>query len=323
MLVVGAGAVGQVIGLAVQQSGARLTFFVREKYRSEVSEGFDLYPLNRRRSSAPVRLQGFETASRPEEVAKHRFDQVYLTVPSPAVRGPWLPELVSRLGDATVVALQPSPDDRLVVLASGVPEGRLVSGMISFVSYAAPLPEEPPLPRPGMAFWFPPLSPSRFSGPPEAAAAVVETLARGGLPAKLHPHVPSAVAFPTAMLMAYLTALEAAGWSLRRFAREGLLALGAEGAGEAVAIIARSEGRPPWAAKLLARPWLLRLGLWIAGRLVPFPFERYLEKHFRKVGGQTALLLSNLIAQGKRGELPVGALERLEAKRTSSAQQGW
>ena len=79
VLVVGAGAVGQVYARHAQQGGAEVTFFVRDKYRNEVARGLDLYPLNRgqRHRTEPVRFEGFEVVSRTDEVAAQRFDQVY------------------------------------------------------------------------------------------------------------------------------------------------------------------------------------------------------------------------------------------------------
>ncbi len=317
VLVVGAGAVGQVFGRHLQLGGARVTFFVREKYLREVAQGFTLYPLNRGLRAAPEHFQGFDAVSTPGEVARTRFEQVFLTVSSPAVRGPWLPALVHAIGDATVVSLQPSPDDRTPVRDAGVPGERLVSGLISLISYAAPLPGETRFTSPGTAYWFPPLMPSLFSGPRERTTAVVGALSRGGLPAKIHPDVPRAVAFPTAIMMAYLTALEGAGWSLRAASRSGQLALGARGAREATAIVARTQGRPPLWARFLSWPSILRLGLWFGERVCPFPLERYLEKHFTKVGDQTRLLVSSMISSGKQAGLEVSALERLMAERSA------
>ena len=82
-LVVGAGAVGQVYGRHLQLGGAQVTFFVRDKYRAMVERGFDMYALNSRRPTEPVRFEEFSVVSRPDEVAARRFDQVYLTVSSP------------------------------------------------------------------------------------------------------------------------------------------------------------------------------------------------------------------------------------------------
>ena len=56
VLIVGAGAVGQVYARHAQLGGAEVTFFVRDKYREEVSRGFDMYPLNRR-GTEPVRFE--------------------------------------------------------------------------------------------------------------------------------------------------------------------------------------------------------------------------------------------------------------------------
>jgi len=314
VLVVGAGAVGQVYARHAQQGGADVTFFVREKYRDQIARGLDLYPLNqgRRRRPELVRFEAFAVMSRIGEVAASRFDQVYLTVSSPALRGPWLAELIAAVGDATIIALQPGRDDRDTILAAGASADRLVSGMITLISYAAPLPGETRYAKPGMAYWFPPMSPAPFSGPAERTAAVVAVLRKGGLPAKRHPDVPRTVAFPTAILMAYLVALENAGWSFRTLARDHIQ-LGARGAREGIAIVSHGEGRPPLGARIIARPGLLRLALWFGRRAVPLPLEIYLKEHFTKVGDQTRLFMTDYIARGKQAGLSVAALEQLMA----------
>src|SRR5262245_42718199 len=188
VLVVGAGAVGQPYARHAQLGGADVTFFVRDKYRDTVARGLDLYPLNRRasRRGEAVRFDGFSVVSRADEVAARRFDHVILTVSSPALRGPWLGELIAAAGDATIVALQPGREDRDTIVAAGASPDRLVSGMITLISYAAPLPGETRFTRPGTAYWFPPMSPAPFSGPAERTAAIVALLRAGGQPAKRH-----------------------------------------------------------------------------------------------------------------------------------------
>lgn len=313
-LVIGAGAVGQVYAWHAHQGGADVTFFIREKYRDEVARGLDLYPLNRgrRRRTEPVRFEGFSVVSRADEVAARRFDQVYVTVSSPALRGPWLADLIAATGDATIIALQPGREDRDTIVAAGASGDRLVSGMITLISYAAPLPGEARFARPGMAYWFPPGSPAPFSGPAERTAAVVALLRKGGLPAKRHHDVPRATAFPSAILMAYLVALENAGWSFRTLLR-GPIQLGARGAREAIAIVGHGEGRPPLGVRILARPGILRIGLWLGARVMPLPLEIYLKAHFTKVGDQTRDFMAGYIARGKDAGLPVTALEQLMA----------
>jgi 2-dehydropantoate 2-reductase len=310
-LVFGAGAVGQVFGRHLALGGAEVTFFVREKYRDSVAHGFDMYALNGPRSTDPARFDRFRIVSAFDELRAQTFDQVYLTVASPSVREPWVKDLVSATKDATIVALQPGGDDREAIVAAGVTEDRLISGLISFISYAAPLRGETRFTRPGTAYWFPPVAPSRFSGPPDRLRRVIEALDRGGLPAKRHRDIPHLVSFPTAILMAYLVALEAAGWSLATFSKGALSARGAEAARESIAIVATTSGRPPIGARLITHRPLLRAALWFGARLVPFPLEAYLEKHFTKVGAQTQLLVASTIARGRAEGLPVRALEAL------------
>lgn len=310
VLVVGAGAVGQVFGRHLQRGGAEVACFVRERYREAAARGFDLYPLNGRRE--PARFEGFAVLTRADEVAARRFDQVYLTVPSPALDGDWLPALIAACGDATIVSLQPGLEDRARFLAAGAVEARLVSGMISLLSYAAPLPGETRFARPGTAYWFPPLAPSPFSGPREPTAAVVAALRAGKLPAARRADVPRAAAYPTAIMMPYLVALESAGWSLRTLAQRGAMARAARGARAALAVVARGRGIPLY-AQLVARPWVVRTGLWVARRVVPLPLERYFERHFTKVREQTITLMITYIETGKRAGLDVAPLEALLA----------
>lgn len=316
VLVVGAGSVGQVFARHYQRGGAAVTFFVREKYKTEVERGFDLYPLNERRArrGEAVRFDGFEVVTRPDEVAARRFDQVMFTVASPALRGPWLPELVAAAGDATIVALQPGLDDRGRYLEAGAAEERLVQGLISLISYHAPLPGETRFATPGMAYWFPPLAPSPFSGPAGRRDAVIAALRKGGLPAKKHRDVPRTAGFPTAVMMPYLVALELGGWTVKGAARADKLALGGRGAREAIEVVRALLGRPPFGTGLLARPAILRAGVFLARPLIPLPLEVYLQEHFTKVGDQTRELLDGYIAKGKAAGLPTAALEQLAAE---------
>ncbi|HET9624139.1 MAG TPA: 2-dehydropantoate 2-reductase [Kofleriaceae bacterium] len=210
-LVVGAGAVGQVYARHLQLGGAEVTLFVREAYRASAARGFTLYPLNAARPRQPVRFEPAAVIARPDEVAARRFDLVILTVASPALAGAWLRDLIAAAGDATIVALQPGLDDRDVILAAGAPAERLVSGMITLIGYAAPLPGETGFAEPSTAYWFPPLAPCALSGP--RADRVVRALRAGQLPARRVADAARASAFPSAILMPYLVALETAGWS--------------------------------------------------------------------------------------------------------------
>jgi hypothetical protein len=291
---------------------------VRERYAEDCRRGFTLYPLNRpaARRTEPEIWEGFGVVTSAAEVAKERWDQVYLTVSSTALRGPWLEELAAATGNATVVLLQPGLDDR-VYGGQRVGEGRLVQGMISLISYHAPLPGETRFPRPGMAYWFPPASPSPMSGPAARRDAVVAALRAGGLPARAHRDVARASAFPTAVMMPLLVALEESGWSFARaFSAEGRprLAAAAAAGREATSVVARTlDARAPWLLPLILRRTVLRAGLAVARRIIPLDVETYLRVHFTKVGDQTRALLASYVDHGRHLGLPTASLEAVIA----------
>jgi len=311
-LVVGAGAVGQVFARHLQLGGAEVAFLVKEKYAAECRRGFTLYALNGRRKTTPLRLDGVGVVTSPAEAAARPWDQVYVTVSSTAIRaGSWLPELIAATGDATLISLQPGLHDRAVFLAHAAEE-RLVSGMISLISYQAPLPGETRFPEPGMAYWFPPMAPCPFSGAAARVRAVVDALRRGQLPAKRHPDVPRAVAFPGALMMPQLVALEAAGWSFEALRRGHWLALAARGGAEAMDAVARElDTRPPLMLRLAARPLAMRIVLRAAGWVVPLPLETYLRVHFTKVADQTRLAMETYRDEAHKAALPSTALDEL------------
>ena len=304
ILVVGAGAVGQVYARHAQLGGAEITFFVREKYVAETRRGFELYQLSFGNTPEPVHFDGFDVVSTIAEVAARTFDQIWITVASNALRGPWLGEILAATRDATVLALQPGQDDLDTILAAGATRERVVSGVITLIAYHAPLPGETRFSKPGTAYWFPPLAPCPVSG--ERAEQVIAPLRAGGLPIKRHPDVAKLAGFPTAIMMPYLTALESAGWSFDAFAQR--IGLGARGAKEALSIV----GKPPLVARLLAKPFVIRAGLFVGSLVIPLPLETYLREHFTKVGDQTRMFMRGYIERGRATGQPVEALEELE-----------
>lgn len=308
-LVVGAGAVGQVYGKHLAQGGAEVYYFVKEKYAAETRRGFTFYPLNQR----GARKHAEHLALRPEqvlttmaEVSAHAWDQVYLCVSSPALRGAWLDALVAAIGEATIVVLQPGGDDVLYV-TERVPVARVVTGMITLASYHAPLPGET-VPEPGMAYWFPPLAPSPIAG--ERAQAVAKALRAGGLPAKAKGPLANRAEAPRALFMTLLTALEAAGWSFATFARGGRLAEALAGAREAYDII--DADRRSRRRLSLVTPFALRAFLFLAPKFVPFDLQAMIRAHFTKVVEQTRVCIDGYIARGRELNLPTATLEALE-----------
>jgi ketopantoate reductase len=312
-LIVGAGVVGQVYGHHLARGGAEVAFLVKPAHAAELTGPLRLYPLNRprRQRTAPVEFRGFGVHTDPTAVGREGWDQVYLTVSSTALRaGDWFGRLAAGLGEATLVLLQPGPDDRRF-LEGHLPAERMVQGVITLIGYRAPLPGETRFSQPGVAYWFPPLSPSPMSG--ERVEPVLAALRAGGLPARRHRNIGAVSSFPTALLMPLMAALEQAGWSFRTIREAGRLALAAEAAGEALRVIAGHEGRPaPWPLRLVNRPLAVRLALALAPRLMPLDIESYLRAHFTKVGDQTRDFLRTYLRLGKAAGLPTAALARLE-----------
>jgi hypothetical protein len=265
-------------------------------------------------ASAPALLvRGFEVAGDVAELRKFDIAELHITIPSPLARGQWLRDLIAAAPHATVVSYQPGHDDRASLLESGLPAARLVTSMVGFIAYSGPL-EGEKLSEPGLAYWFPPMSPSLYSGPPGVVDVVVERLRMGQFKAQLHPNVPAAGAIPSSMLPAYLTALECAGWSLDKLlAGEHLVTCGAA-AREAIAIATPPGESPPYLAMLLTQPAVFRAALWGAQKLMPFPLEPYLKKHFSKVLSQTRAMVSSMIARGERDGKSVTVLRELSAQ---------
>jgi 2-dehydropantoate 2-reductase len=301
-LLVGAGAVGRVLGLHLQRGGARLAFLVKPAHADEARRGFWLQPLARGRQRPALRLDGYDVLTRTDEVAARAWDCIVLCVSSPALRrGRWLDELAAASGAATVVAIQPGLDDP-EYLGARVDGERLVWGMFSMVSYASDA---------GTAYWRPPFGRLPFSGPAARVRPLVETLTRGGLPARAHRDVPGALAFAGAALDVHVLALARAGWRFDALARDRALVADTHAAlGEALAIAARHRGaKSPFLVGHLA-PWHTRLALRLGPRLTPFDLESYFRSHFTKVGEQSAAWLRTYLALAARHRLPSRALAR-------------
>jgi len=308
VLLVGAGAVGQSYGRHLQLGGCRVAFLVRERHEAALRRGVTMYPLERRDRRAPVRFDGFDVLTSPEAVGRGRFDQVWLCMSSTALKGPWFDALVPHLGGAAVLTLQPGLEDRAWV-AERVGAERLLSGVITVIAYHAPLAGERG--EPGVAYWFPPLSPFPVSGPAHLVQATLDALRLGGVEAVETEDTAAITAVGSATMNTYMVALEAAGWSLAALREGPLLPLGARAVRQAQSVAAAVAGCRVGAARALGWPRVARLALALAPRLVPFDLEVYLRAHFTKVGDQTRAGTRAFIQQGHSRGLPVDAIETL------------
>jgi 2-dehydropantoate 2-reductase len=256
-----------------------------------------------------VPFAGFGVLTRTDEVSTAIWDQVWLCISSPALRGAWLDALLQAIGNATLVFLQPGLRDRDAILERW-PAEHLVQGLITLISYQAPLPGEH-VSHPGVAYFFPPLAATPFTGPPDRTQAVVDALRAGGCRAKVSPHVRKQAVLGSAVLMPHVVALETAGWSVPALRTSPLLRLASRASHEAMLIAARYTGFPPPAARHVVHPLLTQLVLGLAPRVLPFDLETYLRYHFTKVGAQTRAAMAVYLEVGAALGLPSTYLERL------------
>lgn len=311
VLVVGAGAVGQVYGRHLSLGGCEVGFLVKPKYRRACEAGFDMYALNTSRdwSRAHTRLEGLEVLCEHDEVAAKPWDQVWLCMSSPALRSGFLDALLPTLGSATVVTFQPGLLDRAWLLER-IPAQRLITGMIPFIAWQAPLPGERLEPT-GIMYWLPPLSPTPLSGPADAVSAAVSALRAGGMGARTVADVSASAAPAAALFNVLMAALEIAGWRFEAFRKGDHADMAAAAARQSIAIAGAYHGQPAGPARWVARPWLMRLATRLAPALMPFDIETYLEYHFTKVGDQTRQSVDTWIAEGNQRGLHVDALQAL------------
>lgn len=313
ILVVGAGAVGQVYARHLQLAGARVAFFVRPHAAAACEAGMTLYPLKKGADRTPVELRAAAVYTSLADVAAETWDQVWLCVPANALDEGWLQSIAEAVGSALIVALPPGivAEERI---RAAFPRSAVVPAMIGMISYQAPLPGEV-VPRPGVAYLFPPGSPSGFGGP--EGRAVAELLARGGCPAVENRDIGVASAFGSGLLMPNVAALELAGWSLAALLRGPWLPVAAAASRQAIRVAAAHLGVRAPLYLFLLRGLTLRI-LWkVVPWLLPIDVETYLRYHFTKVGAQTRQLMEEYRRDGEARGMPTGAIAALSEARAA------
>jgi len=309
-LVIGAGAIGQVIGYHLHKGGNRVTFFARSERAQRIKKDLVLYHLNRRNShERPINFDSFEVFSEISGIGDQEWDQVYFCIPSDALSDDLLEQVSERSGDATIIKLQPGLGDYRIY-KKHFDESHLVSGMLSFMSYAAPLPQEH-IEQPGVAYWLPPLLSIPFSGSTNRVRAVVKALNDGGLRARVHDDVERLVGFALALQAPLTAGLECSRWSIQEYRTSTTLKVVCRAIKEATAIVSKSlQSDPPKIMKLLNCS-CIRLGLSFLPRRYPFNMEHYLVAHYKKLHEQSCKNLDDYIEQGEKMDLPHDSLLEL------------
>jgi len=307
ILVVGAGAVGQVYALHLARAGHELSFFVKPKYAAELAGGLTLHRLGRF-SSRQERLEGYGIVTDIAEVAARQWDQVWLALSSDALHSELATQLLGAVGKATVVCLPPGISDAAFVRAL-VPPQQVVQGMIPFISFHSPLPGQSG--PEGMAFFLPPLTPTLIAGEAGRAQAVITALRAGGLAARAVDDFSRATSANTAMFQSLIAALETNHWQLGKLPGSAALRQGLAAAREAEAVASAETGASTAALGPFLRPLTWRLLLPLIRQLFPFDLEVYLDYHFSKVGRQTRTMLESYIELGQKHGLPTGEIAAL------------
>lgn len=310
ILIVGAGAVGQVFGYHLARAGAAVTYFVRERYVAELGAGLTLYAVGA--ADERREFSDYQVVSRPAQVAAGGFQQVWVCVNSASLRGPWLSELLAAAPEALLVAPLPSQSDREYLLGH-VAEARLVQCVVAFLAYTSPLAGETRA-EPGIAFWFPPLVACGFWGGDQVASrGAARLLKAGGCPARYQEHLVRDASLGSALLMSLLGALEGVGFSFSAFRADKVrVSLSKRAADEALRVVAQRLGcAVPLRFRAVNQGLSYRVATSLAPRFTPFDLERYWRYHFTKVSAQTHLVLRGYTRDAAEAGLPHAALDEL------------
>lgn len=311
ILVIGAGAVGQVYGRHLAAAGHEITFFVKPRYAEEVSAGLVLHRLGYLRTRLET-WRDYGVISSTAEIAVTAWDQIWLCVASDALRSELTREILARAGKATVVCLQPGPDDAGRIREQLASPHQVVQGLITFISYQSPLPGRPG--PEGMAYYLSALAPGLFSGEADRVKDVVQALRKGGMAARAVSSLDEAGGGGEGFLIPLVAALELNSWELDSFGRSSEFSLGREAALEALSILERDHGARVGRTRLLLNPLASRALLALAPRVLPLALEPYLEYHFSKVGTQTRQMLDSYVRLGESHGLPTRHLQELRGR---------
>lgn len=293
VLIVGAGALGQVFGLWLAGGDARVTYLVRPGRGRWADGGVEVTRLRRWRRPDVRRLVPHGVVSRSGLAQHGAWDMVWLCVDSTALAGDWTNDLRDAIGTATVVTIGQGPHD-LAILGRTWPTEQIVRVTPNVLAHQTP----------DVAYWLPPGASMRVSGEQARAHEVVGALRAGGVRASKE-RDPGAADIAAARMIPFIAALEGSGWSGLDSERAAAAAAANR---EAVAIVAALHGKR---TPLAVPAWAGRFAMSALPRLAPFDIRRYLEDHFTKVGDQTRMMLDGWADEGTRRGLPVHNLVRL------------
>ena len=308
ILIVGAGAVGQVYGHHFQQQGHQVTFLIKEKYQAELSQGMTLYHLNKDKSlENPISFDEYQLITDWPDHSSHNFDVILLSIPSTALRHLPFADVERCCSQKTpILMLQPSAED-FAILADNLPGVPLAEGLISLIAYQTPLIDnrnqqlsQQPDKR-GIAYYLPPMAMPLSSDNQQLARQLTTLFNDSNIKARVSRSAIADSKVPSAFLMTFLCALEAADWNLEQLSQNKTLLRELTSAQRFFLPTRLPQGWQQTIASILVtaalRPMLYRLLIRVAPWLLPLPLEAYLKFHFSKVRQQTLLYMHDYIKE--------------------------
>lgn len=243
ILILGAGAIGQVIGTHLRLSGCDVSFWVRPYQVDQFTEkGIKIYNL---KTETELHISAPHLVT---ELPNTDYDAIFLCVRSDQLDAA-LADLKSQLGDTEdklIVCLQPGREDALKTFRA-LPEMVIIPGAPAFSAYPK---------NDRIEYWAPKSIPTLI-GPPfnetlHVRDELVRLLSQGGIPTKGVNDLEAEVRFPSVFLSTTLAGFNLAGYSLKAMSQnKKLLELTAQGIREGVAITKKDLGFIPIKYKFL------------------------------------------------------------------------
>jgi 2-dehydropantoate 2-reductase len=310
VLMVGSGAVGQVLGLFLQKAGADLGFYARPQsaHRLEgglVQGGLLIYQVSHVKRKAPRAhlLRDYQVVTDIQESQQFQPDQIWFTTPSPVYYTDWFGEFLREVPSQRVVCFAPE-GKREAFIPEGFDPARLIFGGITLIAWQGELARGGD-PTGDVHFWLPPLTQIPLMGSITACRPVADLLHKAGVRAAIKKEGFAALqAATTALLSGFTAGLELSGWSLQDYRHSPWLKKAARGAQEAA--LGQLTGRSAFTqalVRLLYSTPLFYLASTSLPLLAPFDLERYLRFHYRKTRKQSLHLLALFIQDGERQDL--------------------
>ena len=318
ILIVGAGAVGQVYAYHFAKAGYQVHLLLKEKYIAEAKQGFTLYHLNQdKKRQQPISFNDFVCHSNWNSVAQHAIDQVWLCVSSNALVHVDLLAMKAAIKQAMVMVLQPDPAD-VQRVKQVFDSTQVVAGMINMISYYAPLVGEV-VPKEGVAFWIPPIVPMPVEGQHQALIDVLAVLKDAQIPAMAQANFAAKNVHASSFLMVFLAVLELNNWHFKVLAHNKTqLKRMLQAQKEVFSALSAEYGTQPSYALRCLKAWMMPSILKIAQHIAPLDMEIYMEAHFTKVRAQTLMLLQayeqRALQHQVSHEALSGLIKQLQAK---------